>query len=76
MEGEIVLNKNEQYKLRIIDEFRFGKISRAQAAMLLGLSERTISRLARKVRVKGVAGIKHGNSKNTPHNQIDQQAYS
>ena len=76
MEGEIVLNKNEQYKLRIIDEFRFGKISRAQAAMLLGLSERTISRLARKVRVKGVAGIKHGNSKNTPHNQIDQRVYS
>ena len=44
--------------------------------MLLGLSERTISRVARKVRVKGVAGIKHVNSKNIPHYQIDQQAYS
>lgn len=40
--------------------------------MKLRLTERTVSRMARKVRQRGIAGIKHGNAGRTPWKKKDE----
>ena len=55
------MSKNEAVALKILDDFREGKISRLVASDLLGCSERAVTRRVKKLREKGVAGIKHGN---------------
>lgn len=42
---------------------------RLEAAFLLNVDERTITKTAKKIRREGIAGIKHGNSKKIPHNK-------
>ena len=59
--GGLFVSKNEAVALRILDEFREGKMSRLVASELLGCSERSITRKVKKLRELGVAGIKHGN---------------
>lgn len=70
-EGGIFMSKNESVALRILEEFRTGVISRRQAADLLGCSERAVSRRTRKLRDKGLVGIKHGNYQKAAVNRID-----
>ena len=68
-QGAIALSKNEQFELNIMAKFRNGDITRSQAAELLGLSERQVTRKSRRVARQGVQGILHGNSGNTPVNK-------
>lgn len=70
--GGIFMSKNESVALRILEEFRVGVISRREAADLLGCSERAVSRRVRKLRSKGVEGIKHGNYQKPAVNKIDE----
>lgn len=67
----VFMSKNELVALRILDDFRFGRISRKEAAQLLGCSERAVTRRVAKVREKGVLGIKHGNCDRIAVNRID-----
>lgn len=73
VERDFVMRKNEAVRLRLIDDFRAGRISRKEAATLLGVSERAVTRQARKVRLLGPAGIKHGNHRKAPANKLDQR---
>ena len=66
MEGSVVVSKNEQFTHRILEEFRAGKIRKADAAKLLGVSERTLQRKAKRIREKGIMGLKHGNYERSP----------
>ena len=59
--GGLVLSTREQVSLAVIEDFRGGRISRDEAARLLGVHWRTITRWANAVRAKGPQGIKHGN---------------
>lgn len=70
MEGGFFMNKNEQVEYEILQDFQYGRKSRKQAAMLLGVSERAVSRRVRKLRESGVSGIKHGNYSRRPCNKI------
>ncbi len=72
MDGTISMSKNEQYLLRIIEDYRAGRVSRKEASMLLGLSEKSVQRKARRVRELGMEGVKHGNCQAKPHNKIDE----
>ncbi len=72
MDGTISMSKNEQYLFRIIEDYRAGRISRKEASMLLGLSEKSVQRKAKRVRELGMEGVKHGNSRSKPHNKIDE----
>jgi len=65
------MSKNELVALQILEDFRSGKISRRQAADLLGCSERAVTRRIVKLRGKGIEGIKHGNYGRRSPNQID-----
>lgn len=67
MEG-VFLSLDDIVVHRIIDDFRAGKISRSEAAIKLSLSERQITRIAKKVRKQGVLGVSHGNRDWKPHN--------
>lgn len=69
--GGIFMSKNESVALRILEDFRQGKISRRQAADLLRCSERAVTRRVTKLRLKGFEGIKHGNYQRAALNKID-----
>lgn len=73
MKGGIFMTKNEQVCLEVLQDFREGRKSRKQAAMLLGISERAVSRRAAKLREYGVAGIKHRNYERRPVNKLSDE---
>ena len=69
--GGIFMFKNEAVALRILEDFRMGVITRKEAADLLECSERSVTRRAKKIRLKGIEGIKHGNYQRSTVNRID-----
>lgn len=68
-DGSLIVTKSEQFSLRVLEDYRAGRISRKEAAAVLGVSERAVNRRARKVREMGVAGVKHGNFRRPPANK-------
>lgn len=68
MEGTIAVSKMDQFKWRIVEDYRAGRVSRREAATLLNLSEKTVQRLAKRCREKGLLGLQHGNAKRKPQN--------
>jgi len=70
MDG-IFMSKNEQFCFTIIEDFRDGKISRKEAALLLVCSERAVTRRAGRIRKLGLRGAKHGNSDRAPSTKLD-----
>lgn len=55
------MSKNEQFALDVISQFLAAQLTRREAAELLQIRERSVSRMARRVREKGVLGVTHGN---------------
>jgi DNA-binding Lrp family transcriptional regulator len=72
MKGGIFMNKNEQVCLEVLQDFREGRKTRRQAAQLLGISERAVSRRTRKLRELGIEGIKHQNHGRQPLNKLPE----
>lgn len=72
LDGGVFVSRSEQICFRVIEDYRAGKISRKEAAALLGISERTVTRRAKKVREKGLRGVKHGNVGKTPTNRLQE----
>jgi hypothetical protein len=70
------MSKEDQLKLSVINDFIYRKITRLEAALHLGTTERTITRLANKIRRKGIIGIKHGNTGKTPVNKTASDVLS
>lgn len=69
MRGEIVMGKNEQFTFSVIEDYRVGKISRWEASLIVGKSERTVDRLVKRIDEKGLEGLIHGNRGRTPQNK-------
>jgi hypothetical protein len=67
--GGVFMSKEEQVKFSIVSDFIHRKITRSEAALLLDTTERTITRLARKIDRGGMPGIKHANTGRTPVNK-------
>jgi transposase len=59
----------QQFTYGILTDFLNGKITRAQAASTLQVTERTVTRKAKRLREKGLLGILHGNKAKTPSNK-------
>lgn len=66
MVGRIVMSKEELDSIKVIECFIEGDISRKNAALKLGISERAVSRRAKKVRQNGDSGAYHGNRGRKP----------
>lgn len=69
MKNGVYMSDRDIFELEQIEKFISGKISRADAALLLKKTERTIARKARKVEREGLKGIKHGNTGRRPINK-------
>lgn len=67
--GGIFMSKKEQVIHAVLEDFRCGRLRKKEAAELLGLSERSIQRKAKRLREQGLHGLKHGNVGRSPVNQ-------
>lgn len=65
----IFMSKNEQFEYRIIYDFILGKIKRSEAAMLISKTERSVTRIANRIKKKGMMGVKHANIGKKPINK-------
>lgn len=66
------LTKREQEKLAVITDALSGKITKAQAAIILGISTRQVKRLKSKVRESGALAVVHKLKGKQSNHQIDQ----
>ena len=57
----VFMGKKEQITYRVIEDFLTAKICRREAADLLQIRERSVSRIARRVEQKKFLGVVHGN---------------
>ena len=67
------MSKKAIFRYHVIQNYREGKTLRKEAALLLGVSERHITRLCAKVRTKGAYGLVHGNTGRAPKNKYDEK---
>ncbi|MBN7774314.1 helix-turn-helix domain-containing protein [Clostridium aminobutyricum] len=67
----ISLTRQQLNKLDIINKANAGFLTVPEAA--LGLSERQVQRLKKKVRELGSAAVVHKNSLNIPHNSLSNE---
>lgn len=61
METTIVLTMKEQKRVVVIQRVFRGEMTMAEAAMVLGVTERHSFRIKARVREEGVKGVVHGN---------------
>lgn len=66
MEGWVQMSRKEFEEYEIVKSFIEGKLTRKEASLRLGLSERALTNRANKVRKKGSAGAFHGNKGRIP----------
>ena len=69
----ISLSQKQLNKLDIINKTNAGFLSVAEAASALGLSERQVQRLKKKVRELGPVAVIHKNSLRSPHNAFSSE---
>ena len=60
------VDHQEQLRIAVLNGVMEGKVSVAEAARLMGVSERHAWRLLRAYRKEGVAGVAHGNRGRMP----------
>ncbi len=70
MNEGLTLRREEERRARVLNELDAGRISRALAGELLGVSERQVYRLLKDYRSEGPAGLVHGNRGRAPAHRI------
>lgn len=73
MRGDIFLNRKESKRLYVMEQVLQGKLTIAQAAQLLGLSERQVKRLKGGMKVNGAAALAHKNRGRKPKHAVSGQ---
>lgn len=67
------MSVTEQFTFGILSDFGSRTISRSEAAKLLNMDERSVSRKARRLREKGLLGLQHGNKCKSPINKTSDE---
>lgn len=57
----LFMSKKEQFTYSVIGDFLTGRVNRKEASELLQITERSISRIARRIEEKKFLGVVHGN---------------
>ncbi len=70
------MGKRDFLRFELIEAFRQGRISRLDAASALEISERQVSRLAKRAREAGLPGILHQNRGRAPQNKVPEHVAS
>lgn len=73
MDEGIYMSKRGQVVYRTVSDFLNGKLSRKEVSEILEVRERTITRIARRIEVKGLLAGVHGNRGRRPWNKKDQE---
>lgn len=73
MDEGIYMSKQGQLVYCAVSDFLAGKLSRKETAELLGVRERTVARIARRIEAKGLFAMVHGNRGRTPWNKKHQE---
>ena len=68
------MNQNEQTRLKVLNSVMVGQLPVAQAAELLGVSERHVWRVLAAYRSEGAAALVHGNRGRRPANATSEAA--
>lgn len=68
----LVVSARGQLRIEILHKLEHGKISLAEAILILGVSERTLRRYRKKYRENGVLSVQHGNKGRAPKNRISE----
>jgi transposase len=53
----------------VLEDFRAGKLTRREAALKLGISEKSVTRKAKRIRETGLSGLRHGNKQRPASNR-------
>lgn len=69
MEQGVSVSIKQEVIFWVLEDFRAGKLSREEASLKLGISQKSITRKAKRIRESGLAGLAHGNSKKVPINK-------
>ena len=69
---DVTFKQREQARLQVINSVLEYQLPRAQAAELLGISERQLRRVLAAYRRDGAAALVHGNRGRKPHNAIPE----
>ena len=67
------MSKQGQLAYRVVSEFLQGKLYRKEAAEILAVRERTITRIARRIEAKGLFATVHGNRGKAPWNKRSEE---
>jgi transposase len=57
----------------VLEDYRAGKLTRKEASLKLGISEKSITRKAKRIRDAGLVGLAHGNAKRSPSNRSPEE---
>ena len=69
---DVTLNQREQARLQVLNSVMEYQLPRAQAAELLGISERQVRRILAAYRRDGAAALVHGNRGRKPRNAVPE----
>ena len=67
---KVTLNQKELKRLEVLNQLAVGKMTAAQAAQVLGVSERQVHRLKAAYQEEGAAALVHGNRGRSPKHTI------
>ena len=71
---ELTLNQQEQTRIQVLNSVLEYHLPIAQAAEIMGVSERHTKRLLAAYRREGPAALAHGNRGRRPHNAVPEAA--
>ena len=69
---DVTLNQREQARLQVLNSVMEYQLPRAQAAEILGISERQVRRILAAYRRDGAAALVHGNRGRKPRNSVPE----
>ena len=70
----LTMSQRDIKRLHVIQKVVEKSLKQAEAAKVLGLSERQVRRLKKRVKAKGAEGIKHGSCGKRSRNAMDEKA--
>jgi transposase len=72
-EQGLYVSAKDELRIKLLQEYLSGKLTRKNTGSLLKVCERTITRMASDFNKSGILGIVHKNRGNRPHNKIDEE---
>ena len=70
--GGVYMSVHDLFELGVLEDFRAGRRSRAEAALVLGCSEKSITRKAKRLREGGSGALRHANRGRVPVNRTKE----